>query len=469
MYYCLLFWIALLHNPLAGLAISRSKHFRPSLAKTVGRLHKRNHKTPHMKLISGFTFRQSSQTPAFKFQPPLGDSTALNTLRNKKIVFIGDSITRYQYLNLVYFLERGHFPQPFCTDEKLPQSVCCQRNVGSSKDITWNSFFQSTNEGLHGNEICDCVRKKHFNLENRIYHNKEHNSLVAFFWLGRDLGINLRASMFTHPLQPACLLQTNEDTQRDTNRSCHNIAFAASQFDNVTLIGDAIRNITVSVNPDMMLMNWGHHTMYKWQKGLGRLQYESITHAIQQLRVDKYQTLFYWKTTTPIYSCENNLLPGNENMMTPRCRLKLMTEVDGQNPIKLGSKLVKDGLLENFDAQHYIKLLHMEVRRRHLRLSRHHQHPLLPFHKKPFPPREEEVIINATSSCIPIASPTAATDASISTSTSTSTSSNNNNNNYLCHKENNPLGWDSLHYYCWVNTELNRALISSYKLKMKKE
>jgi hypothetical protein len=308
--------------------------------------------------------------------------------------------------------------------------VCCQQNVGGSHENSWNSFFLSTNQGLNGNEVCDCARNKYFNLENRVYRNKELNTVVAFFWLGRDLGINLRENMFTYPLQAACTLQNNRDIDTSlTMRSCNNVNFATSQFANVTLIGDAIRNITVSLEPDIFVMNWGHHTMYKWQQGFGHLQYNSITNAVKQLRADNYKPLFYWKTTTPVYSCEarsNSYTPGDGSDADPPCRLKLMKEGDGQNPTKLGNKLVQDRTLEIFDAQHFVKLLHAELRRR--RSSRHG--------------KKSGGGGNLTWCGSPL---------SMSYT--------------VC--QHNPLGWDSLHYYCWVNTELNRALIASYILKMK--
>lgn len=405
---------------------------RSSFSKTVGRLHKRNHVTAKVNLISGVSFGRDSRTPSFKFNPTLDDNSALNTLRNKKIVFLGDSITRYQYLNLVYFIERGHFPQPYCTDEKMEHSVCCQNKVrGGSKGNGWSSFFHSTNQGLNGNEICDCARKDGFNLENRVYRNEEMNTVIAFFWLGRDLGINLREGMFNYPLRPACVLTGNNKIDSD-NSSCNNIVVTASKFDNVTLIGDAIRNITVSLKPDMFILNWGHHTTYSWQKGVGRQQYESISQAINDMKVKSSQTktLFYWKATTPIFSCDRNKKSQSlpDEPPEPRCRLKFLRESDGQNPVQLGNKLVQDRTLEIFDTQYYIKVLFTELQRRRginkiLSTANLNENATLPW-------------------CSP----------------------STNINYAVC--QYNPLGWDSLHFYCWVNAELNRALIANFKMKM---
>ena len=306
-------------------------------------------------------------------------------------------------------MERKKFPQPYCTDETLPHSVCCQRTSEGRSLGNWNSFFRSTNKGFNGNEICDCSRNKYFNLENRVYYNKELNTMVAFLWLGRDLGINLRENMFQLPLKATCSIE--DDT---SGTSCGNQEYVLSRLSNVTLIGDAIRNITRALNPDVFLMNWGHHTTYMWRHGLGRAQYDSITQSIKDLRNGNFKTIFYWKTTTPLYSCDSN---------STSCHLKLMVEDDGQNPKKLGNKLVVDNTLEVFDAQHYVKLLHTELMRRRMKRS------------------------------------------SVGNSNTTWCSPSTMNYN-IC--KTNPLGWDSLHYYCWVNTELNRALIATMKQTKKK-
>lgn len=368
-------------------------------------------------------------------------------IRNKKFVFIGDSITRYQYLNFVYFLERGRFPEPFCTDEKLGQSICCQNSAvegGSSKDDSWNAFFRFTNKGLNGNEICDCSRNKQFNLENRVYHNKELNTVVAFFWLGRDLSINLRDGMFNLPLQPACTLVSSLAEPSD-KKACTNTAYVSSQFSNVTLIGDALISITRAFEPDVILMNWGHHSTYVWQSGPGRQQYESITQAVKVSRAEGHRGLLYWKTTTPIYTCDSSSLfspfsgrlsgskendDGGEGDEEAGCGLKIMKENDGQNPTNLGNKLVQDRTLEVFDAQQHVKLLYAELRRRR--------------RSKRLRGRSSDEKGNSTDrGCPP--------------------SSRGGDGSHVCGT--NPLGWDSLHYYCWVNTELNRALIANYVLK----
>ena len=85
-------------------------------------------------------------------------SQARACLENKNITMIGDSLTRYQYLNLVHYLATGQWSSPHPANER----------EGDHKD--WNSFYETTNARLGGREICDCYRKDHVkNVEQRYF------------------------------------------------------------------------------------------------------------------------------------------------------------------------------------------------------------------------------------------------------------------------------------------------------------
>jgi hypothetical protein len=58
---------------------------------------------------------------------------ALSSLRGKHLVLIGDSVTRYMYLSLVYFLETGNFSSSF-------PSQTWEKDYSS-----WKQFFQAFN------------------------------------------------------------------------------------------------------------------------------------------------------------------------------------------------------------------------------------------------------------------------------------------------------------------------------------
>ena len=85
---------------------------------------------------------------------------ALEGLRDSHLLFMGDSMMRYQYLNLAYFLETG---RPFHPGAPHNEMAHEWNSAGSVADH-WVSFFQGTSERLK-TEICDCWRP---GLENGV-------------------------------------------------------------------------------------------------------------------------------------------------------------------------------------------------------------------------------------------------------------------------------------------------------------
>ena len=74
------------------------------------------------------------------------DRFVKDKLRGKSIVFIGYSLSRYQYLNLVYFLATGKWSSPH------------SRNEHEKEHALWQSFYSTTAQ-RNRNEICDCYRR----------------------------------------------------------------------------------------------------------------------------------------------------------------------------------------------------------------------------------------------------------------------------------------------------------------------
>jgi len=96
----------------------------------------------------------------------------------RHIVFMGDSLSRYQYLNLVNLLEARNWS--LCDATPISES---EKNWGN-----WHGFYTGTNSRLHGNEICDCWRQNDYwgpgwadsSMENRFYYNPSTNIRVTY-------------------------------------------------------------------------------------------------------------------------------------------------------------------------------------------------------------------------------------------------------------------------------------------------
>lgn len=106
---------------------------------------------------------------------------ARQCLAGEHIFMVGDSLTRYWYMSLVYFLERGEHPPRFgrpkaecthfdangnlvCSPEEQP-NVCMEGDWRFSKTVRdpWLHFFSSIGGGddgqvFHGRVECNCAR-----------------------------------------------------------------------------------------------------------------------------------------------------------------------------------------------------------------------------------------------------------------------------------------------------------------------
>jgi hypothetical protein len=95
------------------------------------------------------------------------------------IAFVGDSVTRYMYLDLVYFLRHNKWIQ----DDDYP-------NILNAKHYpSWNAHYNASNQALSPNEVCDCFRNnpensshidKEETIENRYFVDRERNNYATF-------------------------------------------------------------------------------------------------------------------------------------------------------------------------------------------------------------------------------------------------------------------------------------------------
>eukprot|EP01041_Mallomonas_annulata_P011722 gene11722-24584_t len=127
----------------------------------------------------------SSVVHSFHLRKSHGDNNSTNAkicennnvvkelLRNKRLVFIGDSLTRYQYLNFVHFLYTNSWFSAYPPNE-------IEREWGS-----WDQFFKGTSVRMGCYETCDCYRSvSSISHETRHYHDPVNNiSIHLFLWL----------------------------------------------------------------------------------------------------------------------------------------------------------------------------------------------------------------------------------------------------------------------------------------------
>jgi hypothetical protein len=113
----------------------------------------------------------TSSVPPIKLDPYMYDDNSNDPRpRNLRLAFIGDSISRYQYISLVYFLKTGQW----ITEENMkPQNPLYLHTYGVDAR---NTFFQESNKLLLPLEECDC----HDFNENRYFADPERGNYITY-------------------------------------------------------------------------------------------------------------------------------------------------------------------------------------------------------------------------------------------------------------------------------------------------
>lgn len=114
-----------------------------------------------------------------KMEDLLNLNMTIDIPTNLHIVMMGDSLTRYQYLSLVYFLSKGKW----IANEDRPNLL-----LEKTHD-SWYDFYSFTNNILQPYELCDCFRgeSKQYHgavitntVENRYFYDPERNNSVVY-------------------------------------------------------------------------------------------------------------------------------------------------------------------------------------------------------------------------------------------------------------------------------------------------
>lgn len=94
---------------------------------------------------------------------------ATEALKNKYLLMIGDSLTRYQYLSLVYTLRHQN-----------PSHVHMNPNMNENTHGERIQFFKTSNQVLAPYEDCDCSYYGRRFFEHRRYHDPHNNVSVTY-------------------------------------------------------------------------------------------------------------------------------------------------------------------------------------------------------------------------------------------------------------------------------------------------
>ena len=97
-----------------------------------------------------------------------------------RLAFVGDSVTRYQFLSLAFFLRWGRWFDPQVYPNHLVDAHSFHHPQHPDND--WNEFFLQSNRLLAPNEACDCQRSRdsrHWAVERRYFYDPSRNNTLT--------------------------------------------------------------------------------------------------------------------------------------------------------------------------------------------------------------------------------------------------------------------------------------------------
>jgi hypothetical protein len=210
---------------------------------------------------------------------------ARSCLSGSSILFIGDSLTRYQYLSLVHYLATGLW-----TSEH-------PRNEVEREHNSWEDFYQTTTQrNLY--EVCDCHREKGAwgivgpkTVENR-YFSWNNISITYIQYFSEKLGgVKLHDREW---LTAACQSAANASCQSCAPGSCNEKNGLFIRLGDI-LGHEVLLQLVQRTKPTDIVINVGFHDM-GWlavhAATLGRISREV------QSALPTHNIRFHWKTTT---------------------------------------------------------------------------------------------------------------------------------------------------------------------------
>jgi hypothetical protein len=219
-------------------------------------------------------------------------------LKGKHILLLGDSITRYQYYNLINFLDGG---------EWHPRVSPAAEHARGWRN-GFNGLYAGVARRLGGREICDCGRRPGLALENHFYYNPALGVRVSFLWRPGTDGMHFHALQW---VGERCQYNAFRQRRRALNEArwddhasgshcaqkgcspggCQRVG--GSQFytlDDLT----GVRYFVHKLQPDALVMNVG-----LWTGAINRPdRVEKLVELGRALRWEFPRLRLVWKTTT---------------------------------------------------------------------------------------------------------------------------------------------------------------------------
>lgn len=232
------------------------------------------------------------------------------------IVFMGDSLTRFQYFSLAYFLRHGQWLDPATKPNLIHPSTFL--GWGSELNYEWTPWFKASTLSLAPYENCDCYReagllnghkgKLPFICENRYFYDPRRRNRITYL-LAYGTATTIRghwaAQNATQQLMDFYTAHTQQDLEdafnsNSTNRATPEIGVTVGPIRaRVPYLWEgtwmeALRGHVADLDPDVVVINAGI-----WDNTFGETSFRAqIVEAIHDMNPPERNRTVLWKTTT---------------------------------------------------------------------------------------------------------------------------------------------------------------------------
>jgi hypothetical protein len=208
----------------------------------------------------------------------------MELLRNKYIILIGDSLSRYQYVNLIHYILYDRCPSNY-------------PRVEHEKEWNdWEAFHRGSNLRFGCSEICDCFHTSwNDNTENRYFYDEKYNFSISFhYWNGKSIWIERERTFFDR----------NPNTRLQRLNPCSNLTdFKTALTRPYQKYGIKYNNIVDFIHgeiklfpPNYLFLNFGLWDPTYW---LDKSNLTAMVDLYKQLRtIMGERGHIVWKTTT---------------------------------------------------------------------------------------------------------------------------------------------------------------------------
>ncbi len=214
------------------------------------------------------------------------------------IVFMGDSLTRFMYYSLAYYLRHNKWIDP----TSYPNLVKPRDFLnGEEMKFHWAPWYKNSTLQLHPYETCDCHREpgnvnrgvgKETVCENRYYHDPHRNNTVVYLQ-AFDPSMGIRGH-FENPNEALMAYRNVDDQNQDNTLKVNEIIDTIVPYSWSYDWPDAITNmIAMKLKPNIFVMNAG-----LWHKNGWELEDQSYLDRLDKAIQDANIPRKIWKTTT---------------------------------------------------------------------------------------------------------------------------------------------------------------------------